>query len=258
MLKYRNINFLFFVLFFLFGIGYIFYAIPLWPILLLVLGWLAILFYGSYFIGSRIYLNAVCQLNTREKIIALSFDDGPTQYTKSILEILARQQVKATFFCIGKNIEHHVETLRQIDREGHIIGNHSYIHNVSFDFWSSKKVQEDLVKTEALIEQIIGKKLIWFRPPFGVTNPNIAKAVHNLSYKTIGWSIRSFDTVNKNSDKLFLRLMNQLRPGAIVLFHDTCEVTVEVLPRFIEAVKKEGYDIVALDKYINLKPYANR
>ncbi len=164
--------------------------------------------------------------------IQLSFDDGPhPTITPQILRILKKYNQKALFFCIGKNIEKYPETAKQIVQEGHKIGNHSYSHAYTFDFFSVKKVQKELQKTNEIIEKITGTECTVFRPPYGVTNPNIAKAVKNLNMQAVGWSIRSLDTLgDKESIK---NRIKKAKPGDIILFHDTKENTPEILEDFL-------------------------
>ena len=219
--------------------------------------YLLILFYGCYCIASGFFMPVVCKAPNSLKRIAISFDDGPAEHTSAILKILSDYQVKATFFCIGKNIEQNAATLQKLYQAGHLIGNHSYSHTIAFDFWSKKKVQQDLQRTHELIKQITGRDVCWFRPPFGVINPSIARAVRGLNYTTIGWSIRSLDTVVKERDVLLKRVQIRLHPGAVILFHDICKVTVDLLPVFIAYTLNEGYEIVPMDKLLNLPAYAD-
>lgn len=104
--------------------------------------------------------------------------------------------------------------------------------------------------------RVTGLKPILFRPPYGVTNPNLKKAIINGNYKPVGWSVRSMDTVIKDEKKLLSKINNALRPGAVFLFHDTSKTTLNVLPEFIKEVKSQGYHIIPLDKLLLLKPYA--
>lgn len=199
----------------------------------------------------------ICEGERNLKKIALSFDDGPVSNTLEILKILDAYNVKATFFCIGKHIEKNVDILRQVNDAGHLIGNHSYIHAPAFDFWRTKKVTDDLQKTQSLIYESTGRKVSWFRPPFGVTNANIAMAIKKLNYTSIGWSIRSLDTVTNSKAILLDRVKKKLHPGAIILFHDTHVITAQILPAFIKYAQAQGYKIVPMNKLLNLPAYAN-
>jgi peptidoglycan/xylan/chitin deacetylase (PgdA/CDA1 family) len=213
--------------------------------------------YASVFIDSNFYIKTFCHGDRRENRIALTFDDGPMAgNTESILKILKEKNVRATFFCIGKHIEKSEGLAKQIDADGHIIGNHSYDHGRFFDLQSWKKMNEELTKTDAVIDRIISKKPLLFRPPYGVTNPNLAKAVKERGYQTIGWSVRSFDTVSKGKNCLWKRITRRLRGGDVVLFHDYSQNTIELLSEFIDHVSKVGLRIAPLDEVLNVKAYA--
>src|SRR5690606_7760950 len=123
-----------------------------------------------------------------------------------ILDILARYNAKAVFFCIGKNIAANPSLAKRIIDEGHLIGNHSYYHAPLFSLQSATKIVNELRLTEKEIEKIIGHRSRWFRPPYGVLNPMVARAVNQCNYQSIGWSIRSFDTQEKDAEKLFKRV----------------------------------------------------
>jgi peptidoglycan/xylan/chitin deacetylase (PgdA/CDA1 family) len=176
--------------------------------------------------------------------------------TKKILEVLQRHNVKATFFCIGNQIEKDPEILKRIVNEGHLVGNHSYSHSNYFGIFSTHKVIEELEKTRKIILNVTGKNTLYFRPPFGVTNPKIARAINATGYKTIGWNIRSLDTVIQSEDEIFKRVKSKIKPGGIILFHDTSLKTVSVLERLLLFLQEE-YKIVPIDYLLNESPYAN-
>ena len=257
MLNFRNTNICFIILLVIF-IGLDIYAgIPffIYPLLLLVYS--GIVFYGCYFVDSNFFLPVICSAKTDNKEIAISFDDGPAnQYTPEILQVLNEHGVKAAFFCIGKRIGENEKLFQRLHKEGHLIGNHSYSHHVWFDLFSSKKMLEDLKMMDVEMERVTGLQPKLFRPPYGVTNPNLKKTIINGGYIPVGWSVRSMDTVIRDERKLFNKISKSLKPGAIFLFHDTSKITIAVLPAFINWVKESGYEIVRLDKMLHLKPYA--
>jgi peptidoglycan/xylan/chitin deacetylase (PgdA/CDA1 family) len=133
---------------------------------------------------------------------------------------------------------------------GHCIGNHSYSHAFFFDLFGRKKMEQDLLKTDRLIQDITGKKTLLFRPPYGVTNPILAKVVKRLGFRAIGWSVRSLDTVLKDEDKVVERIIDRLHPGAVILMHDNREMAVKVLEKVILKIKEEGYRFVSIDEMI--------
>ena len=215
-----------------------------------------ILFYGCYYIGSNFFMPVICSAKTGKNEIAISFDDGPAALTPQILAVLEQHRVQAAFFCIGKNLAGNEDIVKQIHLQQHIIGNHSFSHHFWFDIFPAKKMQADLQAMDNDLEKIIGVRPMLFRPPYGVTNPNVKKAVIHGNYLPIGWSVRSMDTVITDENKLLAKVSSKLKPGAIFLFHDTCKTTLAILPAFIKQVTDSGYRIVRLDKMLNLQPYA--
>lgn len=257
MMTFRNSNIIFLVLMATLVLVDINYDISFLFYVALIIIYSLILFYGSAYVDSDFYLKVVCAGNTNEKEISISFDDGPVEeYTVPILATLKEHGVKATFFCIGKRAEADKGLFRNVYDEGHIIGNHSYSHSPVFDLYGAKKMTNDLQQMNEVARQVLGKELKWFRPPYGVTNPNVKRAVINGGFVAIGWNIRSLDTTVDDKDKLLRKVMKEVKPGAIILFHDTCKSTSDMLGEFIEKVKASGYKIVPMDKLLNLTPYA--
>jgi len=157
---------------------------------------------GTYYLRFQYFLPSISKLNNKEKTISLTFDDGPNEkVTPLLLEILKKHNVKAMFFCIGRNIERNFEITKSIVDQGHVLGNHTYSHSNTFALTSYKNVASEIIRTNELIESITKQQTIYFRPPFGVTNPIIAKVVAHNRIKVIGWSFRSFDTII-SSEKL--------------------------------------------------------
>lgn len=199
-------------------------------------------------------------LNHDKKEIAITFDDGVTNPERShlVLDILKNYQIPATFFCIGKNLENkeQIKVLKRMNAEGHIIGNHSYSHSNFYDFFPSKKIIEETLLTDKIIQTHTGKIPRFFRPPYGITTPNIAKAFKTLEHKTIGWSLRSLDTVIKDEKKLFERIKSKLKTGDIILFHDHTQHMKTFLPMFLEYILKEGYTVVGTDQLLGINAYA--
>lgn len=206
-------------------------------------------------ICSQAYVKTKCKATTIKKKIALTFDDGPDpKITPKVLELLDQYQIKATFFCIGNHIESNQDLLKEMDQKGHLIGNHTYSHDRWFDLHSSQKMKTNIEKTNGLIFDSIHKKTKLFRPPYGVTNPTLKKAIKDFNFHIIGWSIRSLDTV-KNTEDTLNRIKKRLSTGDIILFHDNREHIVDILTLFLEYTKNEKYEIVPLDELLNIKAY---
>ncbi|MDB4901326.1 MAG: polysaccharide deacetylase family protein [Mucilaginibacter sp.] len=257
MLNFRNMNILFIVLLVLSISADIKYGIAGYAYIILLLTYSALLFYGCYYIGSNYFIPVICSAKTNKKVIAISFDDGPhAANTPQILQMLKDSNAKAAFFCIGSRINENASILKQAHDEGHIIGNHTFSHHFWFDMFSSKKMLSDMEMMNEATINIIGKTPKLFRPPYGVTNPNLKKAIINGNYIPVGWSVRSMDTVIKNEEKLLNKVIGKVKPGAVFLFHDTSKSTVAMLPAFIKYVESNGYEIIRLDKMLNLQAYA--
>lgn len=226
------------------------------PYIVLIIILLCLFIYASANINSGVYIKTLCSIKTKDKIVAVSFDDGPTSVTPLILDVLKEKQVKAVFFCVGKQIKENSGILKRIDQEGHLIGNHSYTHHLWFDLFPAKKIIKELTDVDEQIMKITGKKINLFRPPYGVTNPGIRKAVKIMNYITIGWSLRSKDTVIKDPERLMKRLKKNLRPGAVILFHDKNPDHIVVLKDFLNYLSLQGYQVIGLDELFNIKAYA--
>lgn len=225
-------------------------------IIFIVLIVLSFLFYASYSIRSGVYLNVLSGNKKKGKVIALTFDDGPNAIqTPKILDILKEHDAKACFFCIGSRIDGNEDVLKRIDHEGHFIGNHSYYHSNSFPLQSVNKITNELVRCDEKITGVTGKKTQLFRPPFGVTNPMIAKAVKRQKLITIGWNIRSLDTLEKGHDVVLKRIRRKLKPGSILLLHDHVTESDVLLRQILDLLKEENYTVVTLDQLLDIKPY---
>jgi peptidoglycan/xylan/chitin deacetylase (PgdA/CDA1 family) len=256
MLKHTPITILFaLVIISLAGLDY-FYAVLWWHYLLATVVYLSMEVYGASYIGSNFHLKAVCDGKTDQKQISLTFDDGPTEVTEKVLDILKEEKVEACFFLIGSRVKKNREIASRIVREGHLVGNHSYSHDFWFDLKNTKQFIRDLRLASQQISEITGRQPLFFRPPYGVTTPALATASRYLGFRVIGWNVRSLDTKIRDQQRLLTRIKRKIRPGSIVLLHDTIAGTEIVLKELIRALRSEGYQFVALDKLLNKKAYA--
>src|SRR5690554_6620522 len=207
MLRFYSINAAFIVVFSLL-LGYGFFGeVPVWFYVLFIFIWILITAIGSFQIKLNYHLQSLNHnFKTSGNYISITFDDGPNpEFTPKVLLLLKKNKAKATFFLIGENAKKHPEIVRQIIEDGHTIGNHSCSHPKNFGFFSSEKVVAEVKQTNSILKKIAGKEVKMFRPPFGVTNPNIKKALKNTGHFSIGWSKRSFDTANISEESIFKR-----------------------------------------------------
>jgi peptidoglycan/xylan/chitin deacetylase (PgdA/CDA1 family) len=165
--------------------------------------------------------------------IILTYDDGPHPiYTHQLLDLLKKENIKAIFFLIGKNIELYPDIVFRINNEGHLIGNHTYSHSIRWTFFNKKKAIEDLTIVENQIKNIIGHSNKIFRPPFGVTNPNIAYACNILNLKSITWNLRTYDTI-LSLKKTIKIIKLKLVGNQIVLMHDNRSNCIDITNEII-------------------------
>lgn len=226
-----------------------------WLFLILLL-WLAITSWGAFDIR-RSYFTTVFYKKVRHdgKSVALTFDDGPTALTAEFLDILKEHDARATFFCVGKQIEQYPLLFDRILQEGHCVGNHTMNHKRSFGFLTTEQVVEEIEKCDAIFEKYYAVKTRLFRPPFGLTNPSIAKAVKHTKHQVIGWNNRSLDTVLGDDDKIYRRVCDRLQAGDIVLFHDRNRSSLKALQKTLAYMKEQHLHAVTVDELLNLEAY---
>jgi peptidoglycan-N-acetylglucosamine deacetylase len=227
-----------------------------WWLIAVAAVYLHILVLGALFIRWNFFIPSYHRGEVNSKQLALTFDDGPTTYTEQILDVLKIEEVPAAFFSIGNRAEATPHVVQRWHDEGHVIGNHSYAHSFHFDWQSREKMAAEIRRTNDVIRTIIGKSPLFFRPPYGVTNPNLSQAVSLTAMHSIGWSLRSYDTTAKDADKLLQKLLRKVKGGDIILLHDSVAHTESILTAFIHACRQKGFTFVRLDKMLGLEAYA--
>ena len=257
MLTFKNVNIISILYLIVFVLLKNNFDISSWWILLIFVIWLTLTVIGSFHIRWNYFLKAIHKNHKiGQNAIAITFDDGPNvDFTPKVLHLLKKYNAKATFFLIGKNMNQHPEIVKQILSDGHIIGNHSYIHSNNYGFKSTKTIIEDIKKTQKLAMEITGLKLNFFRPPFGVTNPNIARAIKSLHLKTFGWTVRSFDTTSKKTSHIIHDITSNIRKGDVVLMHDNSVRSVKILEQLLQFLENNNLKSFTLENLFNYKAY---
>jgi len=256
MLRYKITLTIFLILLIILGLLNYLFSIGLLYLIIPILLYISTLIIASFVVNSQFYIQTICSKANTNNEIAITFDDGPNkEITPKILEVLHKKNVLATFFCVGKRVYENKNILLQIHQAGHLIGNHTYSHNKWFDLFSAKKMANEFDNTNKSIFQITGRKPVYFRPPYGVTNPTMKRALKNFNFISIGWSLRSLDTVINSKEKVIKRVIRRVKSGDIILFHDTIPNTPEIVDVFITTVISKGFKIVRLDDLINRKTY---
>ncbi|QNJ97790.1 polysaccharide deacetylase [Constantimarinum furrinae] len=227
--------------------------LPIWVYFIPVLIWLWIVMIGSFSLSWNFHLKAFTGLKRYSKMeVAITFDDGPHgQYTPEVLELLKKYDAKATFFLIGKQVQKHPELVKKMSTSGYAIGNHSFSHTPAISFSSTKTWMSEIEQTDSIIEKITGSQPAIFRPPYGVTTPHLAKAIKRTGHKVIGWNVRSYDTAINDAELIKKRVINRVKPGSIILFHDTQANTVEVLEHLLLFLQQNRYKTVLIKDFLN-------
>lgn len=258
MLKFPVINRLFILAFATTLVLDYFIDIHWWVYVLLGILWATYTIIGSFHIRWNYHLPA---LHFNKKIknnwVAITFDDGPhPDFTPKVLKLLEKYNAKASFFCVGQQVIQFGAITKDIVDGGHTIGNHTYSHSNAFGFLGTQKVLVELQKTNKTIKDITGLHAKLYRPAFGVTNPNINRAVKKMKLQTIGWSIRSLDTTKRSKKAILERITSRIKKGDIILLHDSSEKTVEVLEQLLLFLQQNKMQSVSVDQLLDIEAYA--
>ncbi len=194
------------------------------------------------------------EIKTEDKVIALTFDDGPhSTYTPQILDLLSLYDAKATFFVVGERAEKHPEIILREIEDGHEIANHTYTHPFSS---STDQLKIELEKTNKLIHSITGIYPVLYRPVGGNYNEHTINAAVESGYKVVMWSWHqdTEDWKRPGTQKIINKVLSGTTPGNIILFHDAGgdrSQTVEALKEILPELKKQGYEFVTVSELLN-------
>jgi peptidoglycan/xylan/chitin deacetylase (PgdA/CDA1 family) len=185
-----------------------------------------------------VYPNLLWELPGEEKILFLTFDDGPTpMITEEILSILEKLNAYATFFCVGRNAERHPDILAQIIEKGHSLGNHTYSHLKGW-FTKNREYYEDIMLAAGIIRSPL------FRPAYGMIKPSQVQYLKN-QFRIILWDIMSYDfSLTTSKEKCLENVLRHAQSGSIVVFHDSVKASENMLyalPRVLEYFGEKGF-----------------
>jgi chitin deacetylase len=205
----------------------------------------------------QVFGEIVPRVETSQKVVALTFDDGPTQQAEEILKALDEAHIKATFFLIGKEIEQHPEEAKRILAAGHEVGNHTYQHNRMI-FKSPSFMREEVEKTDQLLREAGYEGEILFRPPNGKKLLYLPYYLRMHDRKTIMWDVEpeTYPEIAKDADKIVSYTVDHVQPGSIILLHamyDSRKETLKALPGIITTLKEQGYEFKTVSELIKLQ-----
>ncbi len=230
--------------------------------LFLVAGLLGLGYYWAISPSSQVYGSIATHGPRQEKLVALTFDDGPNPpWTNQIVDVLAQYDVKATFFVVGANAEAAPEVVRTLVQEGHLVGNHSYEHRKRDALLELR--YGELSKAEASIAKAAGVCPALFRAPNGFHTPWQLHEIASEGMRTVGWDVQPADWENPTPETIVKRVLDGVKPGSIVLLHDGSDTnqgvdrsaTLNALPGIIQGLRDEGYRFVRLDELLSVQPY---
>jgi peptidoglycan/xylan/chitin deacetylase (PgdA/CDA1 family) len=227
-----------------------------WIAGVIVLLALALIAWGVFDVNSPLWTPTLWQVPGVEAV-ALTFDDGPDPvYTPRVLEILARENVAATFFVVGERARANPDLLREIDRQGHLIGNHSFSHAWNINFGLHARLAHEIDNCNEAIVAAIGKRPRFYRAPHGFKNPALGDVLAKRAMTCVGWQVRGFDAVRADASEIARRLVQKAKAGGILLLHDGSglqgtrdrSATLEALPLVITGLRARGLAFKRLDE----------
>ena len=192
------------------------------------------------------------------KKIALTYDDGPNdQHTQRLLEVLARHNVLATFFLIGRYAKERPAIARELVQSGHTVGNHTYTHPLLI-FKSAAEIREELTACRAILQDVIGEHSNLFRPPFGGRRPATLRIARELGLEPIMWNVTGYDWSAPPAATIERKVSRQIRGGDVILLHDgghkqmgaDRSQTVIATDQLISRYKSEGYEFVTIPQML--------
>lgn len=191
--------------------------------------------------------NGIGENTSEKKKVAITFDDGPhPQYTPEMLEALKKRNVKATFFLLGQEVEKYPEIVKQIQEEGHLIGNHSYQHEQLSKLPMEQACQQ-VNRTNELIYNITGEYPSYLRPPFGDWHEKLDCEMNMVE---VLWDVDTLDWSSQNHQKIVNKVLKKVQENDIILMHDGYETSVTAAMEIIDTLQQQGYEFVTVDEII--------
>ncbi|RYZ74384.1 MAG: polysaccharide deacetylase family protein [Lysobacteraceae bacterium] len=206
-----------------------------------------LLLWGTMRPQSRLFSPVLSRLPITANAVWLTVDDGPSPETAALLDLLDRHQARATFFLVAERAAARPELAREILRRGHGIGNHSFSHPQAW-FWAlgPRRMAAQVDRAQATLRELTGQAPRWFRAVVGMANPFLSASLKKHGLARVAWSARGFDGVAGQPDKVVARIVEDLRPGAIVLLHEGAPHgnNLAIVEGVLRALDERGYRAV--------------
>ena len=203
--------------------------------------------WGTLVPDSALFSPVLRRLPTRERVLWLTIDDGPSADTTRILDLLDRHAARATFFVVGERAKARPDLVREIARRGQGLGNHSATHPQAW-FWAlpPRRMRAQVEATQAILRDITGTAPRWFRAVVGMANPFVSAPLRDAGLARVAWNARGFDALNSDPADVVARIERQLQPGAIVLLHEGAAHgrNIEMLALLLQRIDALGYRCV--------------
>ena len=204
----------------------------------------------TVFMGGTVRKLPIYSVETEEKKIAISFDCAwGTEHTDEILDVLERENVRATFFMVEFWAEKYPEYVKKIDEKGHEIGTHSSTHSYMSKL-SEAQIRDELTTSSEAIESVTGKKVELFRPPYGDYDDLLIQTSRDMGLYPIQWDVDSLDWKDLSASDIALRVTGRAKSGSIILCHNNGAHTAEALPIILDTLKNSGYAFVPIGELI--------
>lgn len=200
----------------------------------------------------KLFFNYVWDVPNKQHKVYLTFDDGPTpEVTQWVLDELKKYNAKASFFCIGNNIQKYPELFKKVIKEGHAIGNHTFDHLNGWKTETEKYLENTKLCEDTIQDNNSGLKSKLFRPPYGKIKAAQAKKIHQLGYKIIMWDVLSADFDQTiTSEKCLENVISNVKSGSVIVFHDSIKAQKNLmyaLPKTLEFLKTNGFVFDSLE-----------
>jgi peptidoglycan/xylan/chitin deacetylase (PgdA/CDA1 family) len=212
---------------------------------------------ASFFPRSNFFLPVISRGDTDKNLVALTFDDGPSEpITRQILELLDRYSVKATFFVSGVNALKHPDIIAEIIARGHTIGNHSLHHNPFLMLGSYNYLYQEIFRAQEILKEM-GIQTSAFRPPVGIISPKLPSVLNKLGMFCVTFSCRAFDAGNRRVKNLSVKILKKVKADDIILLHDAAprgkegiDILLSEIEKIIKGLSSKGLKVVPLSDLI--------